>query len=241
LRLRRVLDARRRLTAPAAGAARRALLVGTGVAAVAGLVPALLSNHIVAGGRGPTAADAAAQAFAVAHRSAPLTAVARLLDVLGATLSLWLLAVAATAALAARRRRVEAGLVIGSALVAGALTGGLKLAYARPRPPVADRLVAVGGFSLPSGHTLGTTVVLGVLAVVAWSRLRRRALRVAAGVAAAVGILATGVSRVYLGVHWASDVLDGWLLGGACVALVATALAVLRHRVPGPGRWPAGT
>jgi membrane-associated phospholipid phosphatase len=229
LRLVRVLDARRRLTAPTAGAARRAPLVGTGAAAVAGLVPALLSNHIVDSGSGPMAVDAAAQAFAVDHRSAPLTAVARVLDVLGGTLSLWLLAVAAAAALAARGRRVEAGLVIGSTLVAGALTGGLKLLYARPRPPVADRLIAVGGFSLPSGHTLGTTVVLGVLAVIAWS-LRWRALRIAAVAAAAVGIVATGVSRVYLGVHWASDVLGGWLLGGACVALVATALVVLRHR-----------
>jgi membrane-associated phospholipid phosphatase len=235
LRLVRVLDAWGRLTTRTAGATRRALLVGTAAAAVAGLVPALLSNHIVDSGSGPMAVDAAAQAFAVDHRSAPLTAVARVLDVLGGTLSLWLLAVAAAAALTARGRRVEAGMVIGSTLVAGALTGGLKLLYARPRPPVADRLIAVGGFSLPSGHTLGTTVVLGVLAAIAWS-LRWGVQRVLVAAAAVAGIVATGMSRVYLGVHWASDVLGGWLLGGACVVLVGTALVVLRHREDMMGR-----
>ncbi len=206
------------------------LLAGAGVAAALFALPAALSDEIVDAGRGPTTLDSAVEAVALSHRTPVLTSVATLLDVAGGTLALGALAAAAAAVLVWRGHRVEAALVVTSAAVAGALTYALKLSYARPRPPVALRLIPEGGFSLPSGHALGTTVVLGVLATVAWSVQRRRAARVALATTAAVLVVATGASRVYLGVHWSTDVIDGWLVGGACVALAATALA--RSRAP---------
>jgi membrane-associated phospholipid phosphatase len=208
------------------GLAPSRVLAGTGVATALFALPAALSDEIVDGGRGPTALDSAIEAVIVTHRTPALTAVATLLDLAAGTVSLALLAVAVAAVLAWRGRRFEAALVLGAAAVAGVLIYLLKLVYARPRPPLALRLIPEGGFSLPSGHALGATVVLGVLAAVAWSLLRAGPARTLVVVAAGLLAVATGISRVYLGVHWSTDVLDGWLVGGACVALATTALTL---------------
>ena len=208
------------------GAAPPRVLAGAGVATLLFALPAGLSDEIVDAGRGPTALDAAVEAVVITHRTPVLTAVASLLDLAAGTVPLALLAAAVAAVLAWRGRRFEAALVLAAAALAGALIYLLKLIYARPRPPLALRLIPEGGFSLPSGHALGSAVVLGVLAVVAWSLLRPGPVRTLVVVAAGVLVAATGASRVYLGVHWTTDVVDGWLVGGACVALAATALAL---------------
>ena len=100
----------------------------------------------------------------------------------------------------------------------------MKLGYGRPRPPAAEQLIPEAGFSLPSGHTMDATVVLGVLALVLVARTASRRLRAAIIAAATVTITAAGAGRVYLGVHWATDVVTGWLLGAAWVALCAVVL-----------------
>jgi len=134
-----------------------------------------------------------------------------------------------------RRHRLEAALVLSAPAAAGVLGHGTKLGYARARPPVSGHLVAVTDSSLPSGHTLDATIVLGVLAVVAVSLLRHAGVRTAVVVAACVGIAVAGAARVYLGVHWATDVLAGWLLGGAWVAFSTAVLLMLTGRPDGPG------
>ena len=84
--------------------------------------------------------------------------------------------------------------------------------------------------ALPSGHALGSIVVLGVLAAVVLLATHRTLLRVAAMAAAALGVLTIGVSRLYLGVHWLTDVVTGWFLGGAWLAVCVTTLCVLNRR-----------
>jgi membrane-associated phospholipid phosphatase len=84
--------------------------------------------------------------------------------------------------------------------------------------------------ALPSGHALGSIVVLGVLAAVVVLATRRTLLRVAAVAVAALGVLTIGVSRLYLGVHWLTDVVTGWFLGGAWLAVCVTTLCVLSRR-----------
>ena len=107
---------------------------------------------------------------------------------------------------------------------AGLLGNGTKLGYDRPRPPVSAHLIAVSESSLPSGHTLDATIVLGVLAVVAVALLRGAGARIAVVLAACAGIAVAGAARVYLGVHWATDVLAGGLRGGAWGAFSAAVL-----------------
>lgn len=113
--------------------------------------------------------------------------------------------------------------------VAGALTIGLasignqafKALVARARPDVLEPLVVEHGFSFPSGHAALGMVAYGVLAVlVARSRLSRRA-RLATIAALAVLVLLIGVSRIWLGVHYPTDVLAGWTAGAVIVLVYA--------------------
>ena len=126
--------------------------------------------------------------------------------------------------------------VVGVAL--GSLTIRLvKIAVERPRPPVATRLADEATASLPSGHSLMAALGVGltVAAVVTLTEGTRRAGPVRA-VTAVLGVLVVaviGASRAYLGVHWTTDVLAGWLLGAALAAACVTVARALESR-PGP-------
>ena len=97
----------------------------------------------------------------------------------------------------------------------------LKLAFHRPRPHVA--FVHLDTYSFPSGHAMMSTAAYGALAYIAWSRLRTRPARI--GLVAGTTALVTLIcfSRLYLGVHYLSDVLAG-AAGGAFWLAVAVAL-----------------
>jgi len=109
----------------------------------------------------------------------------------------------------------------------------------RVRPPLAD---AVPPFetspSFPSGHTLNTTVIIGVLTYLLLTHLHRRRTRILAVVLASCWIVAMGLSRVVLGHHWLTDVVTGWLLGLAWVLALVVChrmwLTVRKHRSPSP-------
>lgn len=108
-----------------------------------------------------------------------------------------------------------------------AMTIAGKDVVGRVRPPHVDAVPPYETSpSFPSGHTLNTTVVLGVLTYVLLTRLRSRVARNAVVVVAVVWTLAMGLSRVFLGHHWLTDVAMGWVLGAAWVAVIVTA-----HRV----------
>ena len=101
----------------------------------------------------------------------------------------------------------------------------LKLAIARPRPPVTWMAVSASGWSFPSGHATHSAAVYGGAACLT-TRLRafgQRTQMVLWGLAAALSFL-VGASRVYLGVHWPTDVVGGWILaaGWLCVVLLIT-------------------
>ena len=96
-----------------------------------------------------------------------------------------------------------------------ALSQGLKLVFGRDRPEEPFRLVEAINASFPSGHAmLSATVYLTLGALVA-RFVQKRRVKVFALAGAVVVAVLVGLSRIYLGVHWASDVLAGWCLGGA--------------------------
>jgi undecaprenyl-diphosphatase len=125
------------------------------------------------------------------------------------------------------QRRFSTAVVIGAIfVVAKLLETGLKLTFERARPSVVPHLQDAGGYSFPSGHTMTAVITYGLLAAVLASQLGGRA-RFVPPVIAAVIIVAVGFSRVYLGVHYLTDVLAGTIVAGACLILAIAALTLL--------------
>jgi membrane-associated phospholipid phosphatase len=107
-----------------------------------------------------------------------------------------------------------------------ALNIGLKLAFGKLRPQLWTQLISETSSSFPSGHSLGSLVIYGFLAYLLATEFRRFAL-VINGVACAL-ILAIGFSRLYLGVHWLTDVIAGYLVG---FLWLITCILILKHNL----------
>jgi len=191
---------------------------------------AIVCGHLLAHAErsgGSTAFDSSVTSWMVRHRSSGWTALARGLSTVGSQVVLTPVTTVAAAALLARRRFVQAGLLIaawGGALLLYNLT---KDFVQRPRPPSAIWLTNVGkSTSFPSGHATQSLATFAALALVAAAWTSRAAWpgRVLALVLAA----GVGWSRVYLGVHWATDVLAGWLIAAAWMAIVVRLAGVAR-------------
>ena len=106
----------------------------------------------------------------------------------------------------------EAILLAGNLALTGILVALLKNVYQRPRPTI-QHLVEEGGFSFPSGHALASTLVVGALVIIVSQRVKNRHLRHLLQVLLMVFILTIMTSRIYLGVHYPTDVLGSLLLG----------------------------
>ncbi|GLF95347.1 phosphatase PAP2 family protein [Streptomyces yaizuensis] len=133
------------------------------------------------------------------------------------------LAAAVCVALWWRRERVLAVWLAGATLVGTLLQQVLKAAVGRERPSWPDPVDSANLAAFPSGHAMTATVVCGLLLWVAVELgASRRWLRPAVAVAV-VSVVGVGLTRLYLGVHWPSDVLGGWLMG-ACWVLCAITL-----------------
>ncbi|QLE75021.1 phosphatase PAP2 family protein [Streptomyces rectiverticillatus] len=117
-----------------------------------------------------------------------------------------------------RRDLLLAAWIAGTSALGTALQQGIKAAVGKDRPSWPDPVATAHYAAFPSGHALSATVACGLLVWLLWRYgARARGLRAAAA-AGAVSVLGVGFTRLYLGVHWVSDVLGGWLLGGALVA-----------------------
>jgi membrane-associated phospholipid phosphatase len=138
----------------------------------------------------------------------------------GSTPVLALLAAAAAAYLVHRGGGRDA-VLLGVALVgAQLLTWILKASFERPRPSFEDPVATASWFSFPSGHALSSIALYGALAFVIADRLPSRKARAAGLGVLALLVGAIGFSRLYLGVHYLSDVLAGYCAGLAWLLLV---------------------
>jgi membrane-associated phospholipid phosphatase len=158
-----------------------------------------------------------------ARRTATLTDVARIVTWAGSAYLLVPFALVACLALARARLRREAlavALGLGGAML---ISDWVKLLVSRPRPPV-EHLQAVTGSSFPSGHaTQASAFWFSLVFAMPAAGASRKLTRVAGGLALLI-VLAVAASRVYLGVHYPSDVVAGMLLGTAWATYVSHCL-----------------
>jgi FMN phosphatase YigB (HAD superfamily)/membrane-associated phospholipid phosphatase len=162
----------------------------------------------------PTGLDERVNAFVAAHRSAALTTFFSGYTGLGQ----WLVLTAATAtvlaALAWRARRRDALFLLIAMTLSPLLNLTLKHVFERARPAAESAVLSVNGYAFPSGHAMSSATFALALAVIAWPTRWRWP----AAALAATFTLLMGLSRVYLGVHWLTDVLAAWVLAVAVVA-----------------------
>ncbi len=144
-----------------------------------------------------------------------LEAMFRDLTALGGTAVLTLITFVAIGYLLINRQRSAALLVLISVAGGTMLSHFLKLGFERPRPDLVAHLVDVQTLSFPSGHAMLSAVTYLTLgALLARVQERKRLKAYILGVAIALTLL-IGLSRIYLGVHWPTDVLAGWAAGAA--------------------------
>jgi undecaprenyl-diphosphatase len=194
---------------------------------------------IINGDPGPTPGDEIAAEVAEALRTGWLIDVAKVVTVLGSSAVVYPLVAISAAVLAMRRHRAEvAVLLVGMALIYVGVHE-IKALVDRPRPE--GSLVGTEGSSFPSGHAAYATFYVW-LAVMVVMRLRPGISRGAAIVIAGVVLTAlVGLSRVYLGAHYLSDVNGGWALGAvafsvcAAISLVITTLRQNERRAAAGG------
>ncbi|MFB6438822.1 phosphatase PAP2 family protein [Streptomyces sp. NPDC056411] len=134
-----------------------------------------------------------------------------------------------------RGARPLAAWVAATALAGAAVQQTLKALVGRERPVWPDPVDSAHYAAFPSGHAMSALVAGALLLWLLHLYGVRARWRWAAGVLAVVSVLGTGFTRVYLGVHWLSDVVGGWLLGGALVAGAVAAYHGCAHRRP---HWP---
>jgi membrane-associated phospholipid phosphatase len=150
---------------------------------------------------------------------------------IGGTAGLATLVSVVAALLLARKARASAIFLLVTAGAGALLNLGLKLIFARARPDLASAIAEAQWYSFPSGHAMGSFITFGALAYLVlrqpWSWVAR-----SAGLAVAMTlVILVGLSRVYLGVHWASDIAGGWSAGTVwLISAVAAFEMLLRLR-----------
>lgn len=152
-----------------------------------------------------------------------------ILTLIGTPVGLGIVVAVIAAILAIRRRWRWAMYLIFTTVVGGLLNLQLKAYFARARPDLAEALRKASGYSFPSGHAMGSTVVFGALSYLAFRAIpnwRERAAAVALSVSM-IGAIAA--SRVYLGVHWISDIGAGIAAGVIWIATTTVAYEAFRR------------
>jgi undecaprenyl-diphosphatase len=135
------------------------------------------------------------------------------------------------------RRLVLVVVAVGGGLAVNVL---MKLAFHRARPVFDDPLLTLASYSFPSGHVAGSTIFYGLAVLWLFSRTRRPLWRALALAMAAVLIVIVAFSRMYLGVHYLSDVVAAFAEGVAWLAICTLALAAFWREVP-PVAHPKAT
>ncbi|MFA5953985.1 MAG: phosphatase PAP2 family protein [Patescibacteria group bacterium] len=188
---------------------------------VAGLVVASYGMYFLSIGQFAVV-DISVARMTVGWHTPFLNAIMFVVTLFGRELLIVLVAVV-TAALYLKRHVADALLLVVGMSAAWVLQFVLKIVFVRPRPFFSPITIETT-YSFPSGHALAAFVFFGFMALYVFWQTKRHAPRFYALVSATILVLAIGVSRVYLGVHWLSDVLGGYVIG----VWLLTLMTVLR-------------
>ena len=194
----------------------RFVYVGFAAAAAALLLFGYLANEVL---RGETLRfDSFIRNNVHSWASPPLTYAMRAVTQLGAPRFLIVLSLVLILWLARMGRKRAAILLVVAAAGAAALDELLKLVFHRPRPEAFFGYPEPSTYSFPSGHAIASCCFYGVLAAIVTARMRSRGAKIAVWTAAALVAAAIGFSRIYLGVHYPSDVVAGYAVAVVWVA-----------------------
>ena len=151
---------------------------------------------------------------------------------LGGFTVLTVLSALAVAILLMQGRRMQAAIFGGAVVSAQVAAETVKHIVNRPRPELVVQHDFVYSSSFPSGHALMTPVVYLTLAAIVAAGSSRRSIKLTLLIGGALLVVAVGVSRVYLGVHWPTDVLAGWTMGSLIAWVAAVALHLTAPQYP---------
>ena len=173
--------------------------------------------------------DNAVRAWFLAHQNPTLYKLAAALTAIGAPTVMVVVAIAAGAWFYRARGRSKAGVMVAAPAAGGLLAGWMKLLYGRARPAGAA-LFNERTFSFPSGHAATSAAVMVTLCYVL---ARERIISWPAGILIGGLVpLVVGLTRLYLDVHWATDVVGGWTVGLFVAAMSAALYERLRTSEP---------
>jgi membrane-associated phospholipid phosphatase len=197
------------------------LLVGLLLLTASAWAFAAVADEVV---EGDTSVDTRLADWLHEHASSGWTEFFEAVTVLGNVPTLAIVTIVSGVILWRKHRRAELQLVVLAAVGAEILTVGLKLGFERERPFFADPLATESTYSFPSGHASVSLAVYGTLGFILARHLADPRARIAALAGAAALIMLIGFSRLYLGVHFLTDVIAGFSIGLAWVTLCAVLL-----------------
>lgn len=174
--------------------------------------------------------DMAIMQWMGANGSPLLTSAALEVTALGASLVVWMVVMVSSVFLWVSRHRYSVLLLWVSILGAGLVNTALKAFFDRERPDVFPwRTPQAAAESFPSGHSMTSAVAYATLAFLIARLEPAPVMRRLTFLVAGMVIVLIGVSRMYLGVHWPSDVVGGWIMGLAWAAFCGLGIEALRY------------
>ena len=210
------------------------LVVGAIIAIAATVAFASLAEHVLAGGT--QAFDVAILEWLHGHQSKTLTAVMVEMTYLGTGTVVIVVVGVAALFLWHTEHKHSARLLLAATIGNILLNGALKLVYHRPRPSVFAWQTTAVSSSFPSGHAMSATVVYGTVAYLLMRLQKHQWAKMLTLAGAILLILLICLTRLYLGVHYPSDVLGGIIVGLAwasfCMATLEASLVLARRRAP---------
>jgi membrane-associated phospholipid phosphatase len=202
-----------------------ALALGITVVGLAAVWAGALVDAVT-DGDGVAVVDHPIAGFVAAHRVPALTSVMRAVSMVGGPAGITVIALAAGLLLSIAWPSWTPTVVLGvTDAGATALTLAFKAALGRARPPLAQAVAAADGYGFPSGHAATAVAVCGAAAWLCSTWMRSWRGRIAVWAAAAMLAGLVGISRIYLGVHWTTDVIGGWAFGVLWLAVVVSCWA----------------